>query len=104
MASPFWLDNPNILFNKKKIMQLDYSSQARLRTFLVSIADGEKQIDLHREILSEQPEFNPRLIFNRLAKSNGHSIDASDLIYFLSQNDINDISMFDLGSMMTKFD
>jgi len=68
---------------------------------LVAVADGEKAVDLHRETLSEIAAYEPYAAFKRLARANGQSVETSDLMFFLSQNGVNDYSMFELGAVLT---
>ena len=67
----------------------------------MAMAEGEKAVDRYRETVAEIGEYEPWAAFKRLAAGNGESIGTADLMYFLEENGVKEVSMFELGAMLT---
>ena len=74
-------------------MKLSFKSQAKLRLFLVTLADGEKQIDLYRETLSEQRAFEPWALYKRI--TSGELLEAGNLHAFLFENGHQESTLYE---------
>lgn len=54
----------------------------------ISLARGEKKIEVVRQVLCEIPNFEPYSAFKRLAISQKNYLTAEDIMIFLNENDI----------------
>ena len=68
-------------------------TESKLSHIFRTLADGERNVELNRQVLSNNPEFDSYQIFSYLDTQKKNSIDACDLInYFRSKNEfINEI-------------
>ena len=61
----------------------------RLKTLLVEISKSEKQIEVLREVLGEQPDFEPYASFRRIDRNRKGHITANDITLFLCELEHN---------------
>lgn len=59
-----------------------------LTDLLLKISEGERQIEILRQILCEQEDFEPYAAFKRIDRSSTGFLNSSDFIHFLSENEI----------------
>jgi hypothetical protein len=62
---------------------LSLETEARLARLLTAIAEGEKRIEIVRQVLAEQPMFEPYAAFQRISKDVKSLLEASHLHHFL---------------------
>jgi hypothetical protein len=55
---------------------------------LLAIGESERQVELMRQILGEQPDFEPYAAYTRLDENRKGKVDEVDLLYFLEGNGI----------------
>jgi len=67
---------------------LSFDTRRKLADTLLTISDGERQIEIVRQILCEQVEFEPYAAFRRIDRHRKSAIDATDLISFLADNKV----------------
>jgi len=59
-----------------------------LTDLLLKISEGEREIEILRQILCEQDDFEPYAAFKRIDRSSTGFLSASDFLHFLSENEI----------------
>lgn len=59
-----------------------------LADLLLAIGESERQVELMRQILGEQPDFEPYAAYTRLDENRKGKVDEVDLLYFLEGNGI----------------
>ncbi len=64
------------------LSMLSATTQALLTRFFVEIAQSERSIEIQRQIVCEDPDFEPRTAFARIASARG-AISPLDLTLFL---------------------
>ena len=58
-------------------------TELRLAILFKTIIDGEKQLEAYRQVLAEQPNFDPNFIFNHLDKTSHGFLSMSSISQFL---------------------
>lgn len=66
---------------------LSFASRQNLRDLLIEIGQEEKQLEVLRQILCEQYDFEPYAAFRRIDRSRKGYITAIDVLEFLLSND-----------------
>jgi len=67
---------------------LSLETRNRLADLLLTISDGERQIEIVRQILCEQIDFEPYAAFRRIDRHRKTTINALDLLAFLTDNKV----------------
>lgn len=67
---------------------LSFDTRRKLADTLLTISDGERQIEIVRQILCEQIDFEPYAAFRRIDRHRKTAIDATDIICFLADNKV----------------
>lgn len=62
---------------------LSIETEARVAKLFLNLADGEKAVEINRQVLSEQIDFDAYQIFKRLDTQGKNSIDEFDIVDFL---------------------
>ena len=62
---------------------LSIETETRLAKFFLNLAEGEKSVEITRQVLADQKEFDPYQTFIRLDKENKNYIDAFNVVDFL---------------------
>jgi hypothetical protein len=62
---------------------LSIETEARVGKLLLTLAEGEKSVEVARQVLSDQREFDPYLAFKRLDRENNNSINEFNIVDFL---------------------
>lgn len=62
---------------------LSIETEARVAKLLINLAEGEKSVEINRQVLSEQLDFDPYQVFKRLDSQGKNSIDEYDVVDFL---------------------
>ena len=83
---------------------LRYETQSRLKQFLIAVTDGETSIELHRQVLAEQHRFEPYAGFTRIDRTAKGYIGAVDLLSFVRDNGIHDITESECFNLIVFFD
>ena len=68
---------------------LSYETRNRLADTLLGISDGERQIEIVRQILCEQVDFEPYAAFKRIDRPRKGALDALDVVRFLEDNKVH---------------
>lgn len=78
-------------------------TESRLIRLLEEVARGEKQVEIHRQMLAELPDFSPLQAFQRLDYMHNDHLTSRDFQRFLRDNLItsSDAESYDL---MKSFD
>jgi len=63
-------------------------TEHKLAQLLKSIADGEKEIEVTRQVLAEQPDFEPYTAFKRIDRDANSSVSTWEIIDFLRDNEL----------------
>lgn len=67
---------------------MSYSTRHKLAQFLLELNEGERQIEIIRQILCEQEQFEPYAAFKRIDRLERGYLTARDLVHFLEDNKI----------------
>ena len=59
------------------------------REILFEMSDGERQIEIIRQLLCEQVHFEPYAAFRRLDRTRKNFLDSLDIFNFLAYNDMD---------------
>ena len=62
---------------------ISIETQARLAKLLLNMADGEKSVEVTRQVLSEQIDFDCYKAFKRLDRESKNYVDAYNIVDFL---------------------
>ena len=62
---------------------LTIETETKVAKLLLNLAEGEKAVEIQREILANYKDFDPYLAFRRIDKENKTYIDAFNIIDFL---------------------
>ena len=62
---------------------LSIETEARISKFLLNLADGEKSVEITRQVLADQIEFDPYLVFKRIDKEAKSYVDEFNIVDFL---------------------
>jgi hypothetical protein len=62
---------------------ISFETQARVAKVFLNLADGEKAVDISRQVLAEQISFDPYKIFKRLDKESKNYIDSYNIVEYL---------------------
>jgi hypothetical protein len=62
---------------------ISIETEARIARLFYTLADGEKVIEVARQVLSDQREFDPYLAFKRLDREGKNRIDEFNIVDFL---------------------
>lgn len=62
---------------------ISIETEARIAKFLLTLADGEREVETIRQVLAKQLAFDSYNIFRVLDKNYKNSIDEYDLLSFL---------------------
>ena len=82
---------------------LSISTQRKLASTIQAIAEAERQSEVARQILAEQPLFEPYTAYKRLDQSRAGELNYSDVIEFLNDNNIG-YSRDEATYLFKKFD
>jgi Ca2+-binding EF-hand superfamily protein len=66
---------------------LSYNSRHLLKELLIQIGQQERQLEVVRQILCEQPEFEPYTAFRRIDRLRKGFITSTDIFDFLLSNE-----------------
>ena len=64
------------------------STLIKVGTLLSTLSEAEKDIDISRQILNENFDFEPYMIFTYLDRENKNKITIDDIIYYLNLKNI----------------
>ena len=67
---------------------LSVETEAKLAQIFLTLAEGEKIIDINRQILIELEDFDPSLIFTYLDSGQKNYLNSADIINYLNENQI----------------
>ena len=67
---------------------ISYETKKKLADFLLASSDGERQIEIVRQILAEQKDFEPYAAFRRLDRLRKAALSSADLVNFLADNSV----------------
>jgi hypothetical protein len=62
---------------------LSIETEARIAKLFLNLADGEKSVEINRQVLAEQLDFDAYEIFKRLDSQMKNRIDEFDIVDFL---------------------
>jgi len=78
-------------------------TELKLAQLLKNIADGEKEIEVVRQVLAEQPDFEPYTAFKRIDRDGSGYISTWELHNFLRDNDLHVLEK-DIHNLYKVFD
>jgi len=78
-------------------------TEHKLAQLLKSIADGEKEIEVTRQVLAEQPDFEPYTAFKRIDRDSNSSLSTWEIIDFLRDNELVDLER-DIAGLFKVYD
>ena len=67
---------------------LSIETEARVAKLFLTLADGEKAVEVNRQVLSEQIQFDPYAAFKRLDSQVKSRVDEFDIVEFLRVNSV----------------
>lgn len=82
---------------------LTYLTRNKLAAFLLAVNEGERQIEIIRQILCEQEDFEPYAAFKRIDRYKKGVLNAVDIKSFLEDNKIN-FSEHDCDIFVQRYD
>jgi len=62
---------------------LSIETEARVAKLFLSLAEGERSVEINRQVLADQLDFEPYSVFKRLDTQGKNSVDEYDLVDFL---------------------
>jgi hypothetical protein len=62
---------------------LSIETEARVAKLFLNLADGEKSIEINRQVLADQLDFDPYQTFRRLDTENKNYVDEFNIVDFL---------------------
>jgi hypothetical protein len=62
---------------------ISLETETKIARLLFTLADGEKAIEVSRQVLSDQRDFDPYQAFKRLDREGKNRIDEFDIVDFL---------------------
>ena len=62
---------------------LSIETEARVAKLFLNIAEGEKSVEITRQVLSEQIDYDPHQVFKRLDTEGKNSVDEFNIVDFL---------------------
>ena len=62
---------------------LSIETEARVAKLFLNLAEGEKSVEINRQVLADQLDFDPYQAFKRLDTQGKNSIDEFDIVDFL---------------------
>ena len=62
---------------------LSIETEARVAKLFLSLAEGERAVEINRQVLADQLDFEPYSVFKRLDTQGKNSVDEYDLVDFL---------------------
>jgi hypothetical protein len=62
---------------------LSIETEARLAKLFLNVADGEKAVEISRQVLGEQLDFDPYQVFKKLDTESKNYIDEFNIVDFL---------------------
>jgi hypothetical protein len=62
---------------------LSIETEARVAKLFLNLAEGEKSVEINRQVLGDQLDFDPYQAFKRLDSQGKSSIDEFDIVDFL---------------------
>jgi hypothetical protein len=62
---------------------LSIETEERVTKLFLNLADGEKSVELNRQVLADQLDFDPYYAFKRLDSQGKNNIDEFDVVNFL---------------------
>lgn len=82
---------------------LTYLTRNKLASFLLAVNEGERQIEIIRQILCEQEDFEPYAAFKRIDRHKRGVLNAVDIKNFLEDNKVN-FSELDCDIFVQRYD
>lgn len=67
---------------------LSIETEARVAKLFINLAEGEKSVEINRQVLADQIDFDPYTAFKRIDSRLKNSIDEFDIVDFLKVNSI----------------
>jgi hypothetical protein len=67
---------------------LSIETESRVAKLFLTLADGEKSVEINRRRLAEQHLFDPYSVFKRLDSQGKSRIDEFDIVDFLRYDDL----------------
>lgn len=83
---------------------LGLEAQRRLKNFLIAVSQGEKEIEIARKYLANLPDFVPKTAFERLDRNTDLCITEVEIIDFLHEQGIFDITENEVFHLVSYFD
>ena len=68
---------------------LSIETETKLAEIFLTLAEGEKTIDINRQILIELEDFDPLKIFNYLDSNQKNYLNCADLLNYFKEREIN---------------
>lgn len=62
---------------------ISIETEARVAKLLLVLAEGEKSVEITRQVLADQLEFNPYSLFKRIDRESKNYIDEFNVVDFL---------------------
>ena len=62
---------------------LSVETEARVAKLFLSLAEGERSVEINRQVLADQLDYEPYSVFKRLDTQGKNNLDEYDLVDFL---------------------
>lgn len=83
---------------------IGYETERRLKNFLVAIGEGEQVLERARQRLCEIRDFSPESAFQRLDRDGNIYISSYELLAFLRDNNLYNVSEAECYRLVKFFD
>jgi hypothetical protein len=83
---------------------LSLESERRLKSLLVAIGDGERSLELSRQLLCRIPDFAPLSAHERLDRDATGNLSSTEILAFLRENGINHVLESEARDLIAFFD
>jgi len=68
---------------------LSTETEAKIAKLFMVLAEGENNSEIIRQVISEQPNFDPYLLFKKIDKGQKNFIDEYDFVDYLKEHSVN---------------
>lgn len=83
---------------------LSLESERRLKSLLVAVGDGERNLELSRQLLCRIPDFAPLSAHERLDRDSTGNLSSAEILAFLRENGINHVLDSEARDLIAFFD
>lgn len=83
---------------------LSYESERRLKNLLVGLGDGERDLESSRQRICNIHDFSPLSLFERIDRDSNGTINSTEIVDFLRNNQVYHVNDSEAYSLVQFFD